>query len=35
VAAFKGSSDDVQHFPDRLIAERGIRYGGVADPNLG
>jgi NikR C terminal nickel binding domain len=30
VAALKGSSGDAQHFADRIIAQRGIRYGGVA-----
>jgi hypothetical protein len=30
VTALKGSSGDVQHFADRIIAERGVRYGRVA-----
>ena len=30
VIALKGSSGDVQHFADRIIAQRGIRYGRVA-----
>jgi len=30
VTAVKGSSGDVQHFADRIIAERGVRYGRVA-----
>ena len=30
VTALKGSSGDVQHFADRIIAERGVRYGHVA-----
>jgi NikR C terminal nickel binding domain len=30
VTALKGSSGDVQHFSDRIIAERGVRYGRVA-----
>jgi hypothetical protein len=30
VTALKGSSGDVQHFSDRIIAERRVRYGRVA-----
>jgi hypothetical protein len=30
VTALKGSSGDVQHFADRIIAGRGVRYGRVA-----
>ena len=30
VTAHKGSSGDLQHFADRIIAERGIRNGRVA-----
>jgi CopG family nickel-responsive transcriptional regulator len=30
VTAQQGSSGDVQHFADRIFAERGIRYGRVA-----
>jgi hypothetical protein len=30
VTAPKGSSGDVQHFADRIIVRRGVRYGGVA-----
>ena len=30
VTALKGSNGDVQHFADRLFAERGVRYGRVA-----
>ncbi|SIO54218.1 NikR C terminal nickel binding domain-containing protein [Bradyrhizobium erythrophlei] len=30
VTALKGSSGDVQHFADRIIVERGVRYGRVA-----
>ena len=30
VTALKGSSGDVQHFADRIIAERGVRYARVA-----
>jgi hypothetical protein len=30
VTALKGSSGDVQHFADRIFAERGVRYGRVA-----
>ena len=30
VIALKGSSGDVQHFADRIFAERGVRYGRVA-----
>jgi hypothetical protein len=30
VTALKGSSGDVQHCADRIIAERGVRYGRVA-----
>lgn len=30
VTALKGSSGDVQHFADRIIAERGVRYGRMA-----
>ena len=30
VTALKGSGGDVQHFADRIIAERGVRYGRVA-----
>ena len=29
VTALKGSSGDVQHFADHIIAERGVRYGRV------
>jgi CopG family transcriptional regulator, nickel-responsive regulator len=29
VTALKGSSGNVQHFADRIIAERGVRYGCV------
>jgi CopG family transcriptional regulator, nickel-responsive regulator len=29
VTALKGATDDVQHFADHIIAERGVRYGGV------
>ncbi|HEY0328487.1 MAG TPA: nickel-responsive transcriptional regulator NikR [Rhodopseudomonas sp.] len=29
VTALKGSSVDVQHFADHIIAERGVRYGHV------
>jgi len=36
VTALKGSGGDVQHFADRIIAERGVRYGQRGnDPNLG
>ncbi|MBI3701346.1 MAG: nickel-responsive transcriptional regulator NikR [Afipia sp.] len=27
VTALKGSRDDIQHFADHVIAERGVRYG--------
>ena len=27
VTALKGSRDDIQHFTDHVIAERGVRYG--------
>jgi len=30
VTALKGSSGDVPHFADRVIAGRGVRYGRVA-----
>ena len=30
VTALKGSSGDVQHFADRIIAGHGVRYGRVA-----
>jgi hypothetical protein len=30
VTALKGSSGDVQHFADQIIAGRGVRYGRVA-----
>ena len=30
VTALRGASGDVQHFADRLFAERGVRYGRVA-----
>jgi len=30
VTALKGSSGDVPHFADRIIAGRGVRYGRVA-----
>ena len=30
VTALKGSSGDVQHFADRIIAEPGVRYSRVA-----
>ena len=30
VTALKGSCEDVQYFADRIIAERGVRYGRVA-----
>lgn len=30
VTALKGSSGDVQHFADRIIAGHGVRYGHVA-----
>jgi hypothetical protein len=30
VAVLKGSSGDVQHFADRIIAEPGVRYSRVA-----
>ena len=30
VTALKGSSGDLQHFADRIFAERGVRYGRVA-----
>jgi hypothetical protein len=30
VTGHKGSSGDLQHFADRIIAERGIRHGRVA-----
>ena len=30
VTALKGSSGDVQHLADRIIAERGVRYRRVA-----
>ena len=30
MTALKGSSGDVQHFADRIIAGRGVRYGRVA-----
>ena len=30
VTALNGSSGDLQHFADRIIAERGVRYGRVA-----
>jgi CopG family nickel-responsive transcriptional regulator len=30
VTALKGSGGDVQHFAERIIAERGVRYGRVA-----
>jgi hypothetical protein len=30
VTALKRSSGAVQHFADRIIAERGVRYGRVA-----
>ena len=30
VTALKGLGGDVQHFADRIIAERGVRYGRVA-----
>ncbi len=29
VTALKGSRDDIQHFADHVIAERGVRYGRV------
>ena len=29
VTALKGSGDEVQHFADHIIAERGVRYGRV------
>jgi CopG family nickel-responsive transcriptional regulator len=29
VTALKGSSSEVQHFADHIIAERGVRYGQV------
>jgi CopG family nickel-responsive transcriptional regulator len=29
VTALKGPTDDVQHFADHIIAERGVRYGRV------
>lgn len=29
VTALKGSTGDVQHFADHIIAERGVRYGRV------
>jgi CopG family nickel-responsive transcriptional regulator len=30
VTALKGSGGDLQHFADRIFAERGVRYGRVA-----
>jgi CopG family transcriptional regulator, nickel-responsive regulator len=30
LTALKGSRGDVQHFADRIIAGRGVRYGRVA-----
>ncbi len=30
VTALKGSSGDLQHFADRIFAERGVRHGRVA-----
>jgi hypothetical protein len=30
VTALQGSSGDLQHFADRIFAERGVRYGRVA-----
>ncbi len=30
MTALKGSSGDLQHFADRIFAERGVRYGRVA-----
>ena len=30
VTALKGSGGDVQYFADRIVAERGVRYGRVA-----
>jgi CopG family nickel-responsive transcriptional regulator len=29
VTALKGSSAEVQHFADHIIAERGVRYGKI------
>jgi CopG family nickel-responsive transcriptional regulator len=29
VTALKGAADEVQHFADHIIAERGVRYGRV------
>jgi CopG family nickel-responsive transcriptional regulator len=29
VTALKGSGSEVQHFADRIIAERGVKYGRV------
>jgi CopG family transcriptional regulator, nickel-responsive regulator len=29
VTALKGSSGNVQHFANRIIADRGVRYGRV------
>lgn len=29
VTAMKGSRDEIQHFADHVIAERGVRYGRV------
>ena len=29
VTALKGPSGEVQHYADRIIAERGVRYGRV------
>ena len=29
VTALKGSSGEVRHFADHIIAERGVRYGRV------
>ena len=29
VTALKGSSSEVRHFADHIIAERGVRYGRV------
>ncbi|WP_374226479.1 hypothetical protein [Bradyrhizobium sp. SRL28] len=30
VTALKGSGGDVQHFADRILAERGVRYDRMA-----
>jgi CopG family nickel-responsive transcriptional regulator len=29
MTALKGPADDVRHFADHIIAERGVRYGRV------